>query len=141
MTDHIVAIGDIHGCAETLKKLWDKLEPYEDYVHIFVGDYIDRGPDSKGVIDFLMDVKNERKTVFLRGNHELMLLHALQRGSTRNWLMNGGQSTLNSYGDGASLSDIPDSHISFFKKLRIMFKNWCVFTYILSCLCKIDDDS
>jgi hypothetical protein len=74
MTEQIVAIGDVHGCVKTLKALWEKLEPYEDYIHLFVGDYIDRGPDSKGVIDFLMDVRRKRKTIFLRGNHELMIL-------------------------------------------------------------------
>src|SRR6056297_49681 len=122
MTDQIVAIGDVHGCAKTLKTLWKRLEPYEDYVHLFVGDYIDRGPDSKEVIDFLLEVKQDRETVFLRGNHELMLLHSLKTGSSRNWMMNGGQSTLDSYGKNASLSDIPDSHINFFKKTRLYYE-------------------
>lgn len=122
MTDQIVAIGDVHGCAKTLKTLWKRLEPYEDYVHLFVGDYIDRGPDSKEVIDFLLEVKQDRKTVFLRGNHELMLLHSLKTGSSRNWMMNGGQSTLDSYGKNTSLSDIPDSHIDFFKKTRLYYE-------------------
>ena len=83
MTDQIVAIGDVHGCPKTLKTLWERLEPYEDYIHLFVGDYIDRGPDSKEVIDFLLEVKQQRKTIFLRGNHELMLLDALEKGSSR----------------------------------------------------------
>ncbi|WP_340105694.1 metallophosphoesterase family protein [Rhodohalobacter sp. 8-1] len=122
MINQIVAIGDVHGCVKTLKALWEKLEPYEDYIHLFVGDYIDRGPDSKGVIDFLLKVKEERKTIFLRGNHELMLLHALEHGSTQNWMMNGGKSTLESYGEGATISDIPDSHISFYKKTRLFFE-------------------
>lgn len=123
MTDKIIAIGDIHGCPKTLKVLWDKLEPFEDYVHVFVGDYIDRGPDSKEVIDFLLKVKKERKSVFLRGNHELMLLRALETGSTENWMMNGGQSTLESYGERATISDIPDHHIDFFKRTRLYFES------------------
>lgn len=123
MTDKIIAIGDVHGCAKTLKVLWDKLEPFNDYVHVFVGDYIDRGPDSKEVIDFLLKVKKERKSVFLRGNHELMLLRALETGSTENWMMNGGQSTLESYGERATLSDIPDNHIDFFKRTRLFFES------------------
>jgi|AntRauTorcE11897_2_1112592.scaffolds.fasta_scaffold00430_6 serine/threonine protein phosphatase 1 len=122
MTEQIVAIGDVHGCVKTLKALWEKLEPYEDYIHLFVGDYIDRGPDSKGVIDFLLDVRQKRKTIFLRGNHELMLLNALQSGSTQNWMMNGGRSTLESYGEDVSVTDIPDSHITFFKKTRLYFE-------------------
>jgi serine/threonine protein phosphatase 1 len=122
MTEQIVAIGDVHGCVKTLKALWEKLEPYEDYIHLFVGDYIDRRPDSKGVIDFLLDVRQKRKTIFLRGNHELMLLNALQSGSTQNWMMNGGRSTLESYGEDVSVTDIPDSHITFFKKTRLYFE-------------------
>lgn len=122
MTDQIIAIGDVHGCAKTLKALWKKLEPFKDYVHVFVGDYIDRGPDSKEVIDFLLSVKKERKSVFLRGNHELMLLRALESGSTENWMMNGGQTTLKSYGERATMSDIPDNHIDFFKRTRLYFE-------------------
>ncbi|MFO7847788.1 MAG: metallophosphoesterase family protein [Balneolaceae bacterium] len=122
MTDQIVAIGDIHGCSKSLKALWEKLEPYEKYIHLFVGDYIDRGPDSREVVDFLLKVKQERKTVFLRGNHEVMLLDALETGNTRNWMLNGGQSTLNSYGKGAELKDIPESHLEFFKRTRLYFE-------------------
>lgn len=122
MTDQIVAIGDIHGCVKTLEALWEKLEPYSDRIHVFVGDYIDRGPDSKGVVDFLLKMKQERKSVFLRGNHELMLLNALENGHMENWMMNGGRTTLKSYGKSATLSDIPDEHIEFYKKTRLYFE-------------------
>jgi serine/threonine protein phosphatase 1 len=123
MTDKIVAIGDVHGCAKTLKAMWKKLESYDDYIHLFVGDYIDRGPDSKEVVNFLLDVKNERKTVFLRGNHEVMLLEALEKGSSRNWMFNGGKSTLQSYGKDALVEDIPVEHIEFFKKTRLYYES------------------
>ncbi len=123
MSDKIIAIGDVHGCANTLKAMWKKLEPYEDYIHLFVGDYIDRGPESKEVVDFLLQVKNERKTVFLRGNHEVMLLEALAKGSSRNWMFNGGQSTLESYGKEATVADIPADHIDFFKKTRLYYES------------------
>lgn len=122
MTDKIVAIGDVHGCANTLKALWKKLESFEDYIHLFVGDYIDRGPDSKEVVNFLLNVKNDRKTVFLRGNHEVMLLEALETGNSRNWMINGGQATLDSYGKSATLGDIPDDHIEFFRKTRLYYE-------------------
>ncbi|PTM09363.1 MAG: serine/threonine protein phosphatase, partial [Bacteroidetes bacterium] len=69
-------IGDIHGCSRSLRSLWEKLEPYKDRLHIFVGDYIDRGEDSKGVVEFLLSVRDQRTCVFLRGNHEEMLLNA-----------------------------------------------------------------
>lgn len=122
MTDKIVAIGDVHGCVKSLKALWEKLKPFEDYLHIFIGDYIDRGPDSKGVVDFLLDVKNDRKTVFLRGNHELMLLEAYEAGSARNWMLNGGKTTLESYGKNASITDIPAEHIDFYKETRLYYE-------------------
>jgi len=112
MTDKIVAIGDVHGCARTLKAP----------IHLFVGDYIDRGPDSKEVVDFLLEVKNDRKTVFLRGNHEVMLLEALELGTSRNWMFNGGKTTLQSYGKDASVEDIPEGHLEFFKKTRLYYE-------------------
>lgn len=122
MNDKIIAIGDVHGCANTLKAMWKKLKPYEDHIHLFVGDYIDRGPDSKEVVDFLLRIKNERKTVFLRGNHEVMLLEALAKGSSRNWMFNGGQTTLKSYGKDKTVEDIPAGHIDFFKKTRLYYE-------------------
>ncbi|NBC27107.1 MAG: serine/threonine protein phosphatase [Bacteroidetes bacterium] len=122
MTEKVIAIGDVHGCVKSLQALWKKLEPYDEYVHLFVGDYIDRGPSSKEVVDFLLEVKNDRKTVFLRGNHELMLLDSLETGSTRSWMLNGGKTTLESYGKNASVEDIPEEHIEFYRKTRLYYE-------------------
>lgn len=115
MSNQYVAIGDIHGCVQSLKALWKKLEDHADATHVFIGDYIDRGPDSKGVVDFLLEVKDQRKCVFLRGNHEQMLLETYKTGDSYNWLMNGGQTTLNSYGAGNSAENIPDGHLEFYE--------------------------
>jgi len=114
MNEQIIAIGDIHGCLKTVKALWKKLEPHSDHIHLFIGDYIDRGPDSKGVVDFLLKKKNERKCVFLRGNHEQMLLDALEKGDAYNWMLNGGDTTLKSYGDQVRVNEIPQDHIDFY---------------------------
>lgn len=119
MNNEVVAIGDIHGCVESLKALWEKLEPWKDRPHIFVGDYIDRGPDSKGVVDFLLEVKDERKTVFLRGNHEVMLINSLETGNKTLWLRNGGETTLQSYGNPETISDIPDNHLEFYRSTKL----------------------
>jgi serine/threonine protein phosphatase 1 len=116
MSKKIIAIGDIHGCFKSLDALWKKLEPHKDALHLFVGDYIDRGPDSKAVVDFLLEKQHERKCVFLRGNHEQMLLDAFEEDSSYNWMMNGGETTLNSYGKNASVNDIPEDHINFYKQ-------------------------
>lgn len=119
MSKQIVAIGDIHGCVKTLKALWSKLEPFEDALHIFVGDYIDRGPSSKQVVDFLLNVRHEKECVFLRGNHEEMLLEALNNKNTKNWLYNGGDATMQSYNDASKVADLPESHLNFYKETKL----------------------
>lgn len=116
MSKSIIAIGDIHGCANTLKTLWDKLESYKDSLHVFIGDYIDRGPSSKAVVDFLLEARHERNCIFLRGNHEQMLLNALHKHETTNWLINGGNATLKSYNHSRDLSRLPEEHIAFYEE-------------------------
>jgi serine/threonine protein phosphatase 1 len=103
-----IAIGDIHGCSDLLELLLDKLPTAGTLV--FLGDYIDRGPDSRGVVERLIQLRDERPCVFLRGNHEAMALHAMQgeQRSTEMWLYNGGIETLHSYGE-----DIPAAHKDF----------------------------
>jgi Calcineurin-like phosphoesterase. len=59
-----VAIGDIHGCLSPLQALIDKLAPSSDETLVFLGDYIDRGPDSKGVIDYLLTLKETHPCIF-----------------------------------------------------------------------------
>lgn len=123
MNHGIVAIGDIHGCSKTLKALWDHLAPWKEYLHIFVGDYIDRGPDSKGVIDFLIQAREERETIFLRGNHEQMLLDAVDSGDTSLWQLNGGMETMESYGctDPKSF-ELPEEHLLFYRRTALFFE-------------------
>lgn len=122
MDKKFVAIGDIHGCVRSLKTLWNKLKPHKDAIHVFIGDYIDRGPDSKGVVDFLLDVRHDRKCIFLRGNHEQMLLDALLDDDSQNWMYNGGDVTLKSYNNPRKVSDIPASHIEFYKETRFFYE-------------------
>jgi len=120
MSQQLIAIGDIHGCVESLKALWKKLQSYPDAKIIFIGDYLDRGPDSKGVVDFLIAHQNDRDCIFLRGNHEQMLLDSLDSNRDYNWMMNGGDTTLNSYGVDIA-SDIPTDHIEFYKNTKLYF--------------------
>lgn len=114
MDKKIIAIGDIHGCVRTLKTLWSKLKPYKDATHVFVGDYIDRGPSSKEVVDFLLDVRYDRECIFLRGNHEQMLLDAISDNNLDNWIYNGGESTLKSYNNIRRPHDLPVDHLDFY---------------------------
>ncbi|HMB97083.1 MAG TPA: metallophosphoesterase family protein [Balneolaceae bacterium] len=117
----IVAIGDIHGCLKSLEAIWKKLEPYKEYKHVFIGDYIDRGPSSKEVVDFLLKVKNERECIFIRGNHEQMLLDAVDRDQIKLWLMNGGRSTLESYNSAEDNIRIPDEHLYFYRNTELFY--------------------
>jgi serine/threonine protein phosphatase 1 len=71
----LLAIGDIHGYLSKLEKLIAEVRPTTEDQVVFLGDYVDRGPDSKGVIDYLIEfAKSFPKTVFLQGNHEQMML-------------------------------------------------------------------
>ena len=90
----------------------------EDHL-IFVGDYVDRGPDSRGVIARCLALEREFRCTFLRGNHELYFLQYLRTGSTLGWPANGGLSTLNSYANEYGQIDIPEEHKAFVRGTRL----------------------
>ena len=107
----VYAMGDIHGCLYSLRKLIDSLPLSSEDELVFLGDYIDRGPDSKGVIDFLISLSEEHRCIFLRGNHEEMFLNAILYGKDMDlWYFNGAHATARSYG---SISKIPNEHVEF----------------------------
>ena len=110
-------IGDIHGCAKALRTLIETIDPSADDELVFVGDYIDRGPDSRNVVDQVLSLSSVCKTVTLRGNHEVMLQGVTLGGlDDAVWLANGGNTTVSSY--GGKLSKIPDDHLHFYQNLR-----------------------
>ncbi len=87
----ILAIGDIHGCSVALDALLAVVQPQADDLLITIGDYVDRGPDSSGVIQRLLKLQKTHNLVALRGNHEVMMLAA--RGGPEElaeWLECGG---------------------------------------------------
>src|SRR5690554_6025128 len=103
-------IGDIHGCSKALRSLVDEIAPSQDDQLIFLGDFIDRGPDSRGVIDQVIELSQRTRVVAIRGNHEVMLMGVLMGGLDANWwCQTGGQSTLASY--GGSIERIPAAHL------------------------------
>jgi serine/threonine protein phosphatase 1 len=112
LTGDLIAIGDIHGCAATLKDLIAALRPTDNDRLVFLGDYIDRGPDSKSVIDYLLELNAAHDCIFLMGNHELMMLDAISFGDT-NWSHNGCEPTLESYLNERGQVHIPQSHLDF----------------------------
>lgn len=119
-------IGDLHGCLDELEALLESLAPEPDDTLCFLGDYVDRGPDSRGVIERLVRLRDEGPIcVFLKGNHEDMFLDFLGREGRHGdaFLWNGGNATLASYGcDGmageAVAARLPESHAAFLVALR-----------------------
>ncbi len=114
-------IGDVHGCSKALRTLVEEIRPAADDQLIFLGDFIDRGPDSRGVIDLVLDLTRRCRVIPLRGNHEVMLLGVLFGGCDATiWLQGGGQATVASY--GGSLQRIPGEHLDFYRSLRRDFE-------------------
>jgi serine/threonine protein phosphatase 1 len=123
----IFAIGDIHGCYDRLKTLMEKIpiDCSRDTL-VFIGDYIDRGPHSVEVVDYLIQLKNRfPEVIFLKGNHEDMLDKFLNGVDRFTYLLNGGQQTLDSYLTkpvGSKFFPIPPDHMEFFKSLRLFYE-------------------
>jgi serine/threonine protein phosphatase 1 len=117
--DRTVAIGDIHGCARALAALIEAIQPGPRDEIVALGDYIDGGPDSRGVLDQLLALAGRCVLVPLMGNHEQMLLAALESRSERAfWLKFGGGQTLASYGDAAGPEAIGKEHLEFVRSCR-----------------------
>lgn len=100
----------------------EKLEDYSDRRFIFIGDYIDRGPASKQVVDLMLDLQKKIDCVFLRGNHEQMLLDAVRENDMSLWLMNGGRTTINSYTKGNENFSLPQEHRKFYEQTRLFYE-------------------
>jgi serine/threonine protein phosphatase 1 len=139
----LYAVGDIHGRLDLLETMLELIEAdaaaqvTERRMIVFLGDYIDRGPDSRGVVEKLIGGLPEGfETHFLKGNHEAILLDFLQEAwRLDHWLLNGGDATMRSYGiDTDRLASLdapaevwrqafaealPGAHLRFFKNLKL----------------------
>jgi len=120
------AIGDIHGSLDKLKSLIAGCREHaagQPMTLVFLGDYIDRGPESAGVVRFLLGLQSElpERVIALKGNHEDFLLGVVD-GTVEVgiWLQNGGGATLESYNvDNAG--DLPRAHLDWFRSLRLSY--------------------
>lgn len=122
----IYAVGDVHGEADRLERLHEHIFEHHALVHsnipmvlVHLGDYVDRGPDSCRVIDYLKSLKGPKgaRIISLKGNHEAMMLDALKRGKNRNvWLTNGGDATMESY-QAEGYDTVPDAHLDWLNSL------------------------
>ncbi len=139
----VYAVGDIHGRSDLLSDLLRQIEADAEgsmataKTLVFLGDYVDRGPDVRGVVDMLLnDLPSGFAARFLKGNHEALLLDFLAgEGRLDHWRMNGGDATMASYGvdvdrlaeTGASpeawreafAAALPPAHFSFFRQLEL----------------------
>ncbi|MBY0230428.1 MAG: serine/threonine protein phosphatase [Gemmataceae bacterium] len=114
-----LAIGDIHGCLVALETLLAAVALEADDTVVALGDFVDRGPDSRGVIDRLIGLHDAGQLVAILGNHDEMMLAALQGGKSRGWLWFGGEETLASYGHGPTetvFDRVPTAHVDFLWK-------------------------
>lgn len=118
MAGRVIAIGDVHGCALALRAVVDAIDPAADDVLVILGDCIDRGPDSRGVIEQVIALGDRCQVVPILGNHEEMLLSAIDRpGTARMFLEYGGRETLESYG-ARQATDLPREHLLFIRTWR-----------------------
>ena len=139
----IYAIGDIHGRSDLLRQMFTVIDadlarsPFNRVIHVFLGDYIDRGPDSHGTIELLLERARRHESVFLKGNHESLLLQVLEDPALyQDWKKFGGLETLISYGvrpavnlTGSECSALinefsnalPVRHHDFFRALRTSY--------------------
>ena len=119
------AIGDIHGSYKKLARLIERCRAYASgrpYRFIFLGDYVDRGNASRRVVDMLIGMQTDQvPPVFLKGNHEQMLLDAVGSPEAElTWFANGGAATLESYGV-ANAFELPEVHLTWFRQLILRF--------------------
>lgn len=119
MAGRTIAIGDIHGCATALRTLLAALELQTDDTLVTLGDVIDRGPDSRDVLDQLMVLRSQCHFVPILGNHEQMMLDAVAgRITLQDWLMHGGAETLDSYAPEAALAEMSERHMEFVRSWK-----------------------
>lgn len=134
----VYAVGDIHGCLRQLKQVFRRIDQdaitpgAHKNIEVYLGDYVDRGPDSAGVIDCLIERSRTRHVVCIKGNHE-DLLEQFSRGdlALQNWMAYGGSDTLRSYGATPQLLTgeadalrtlIPPTHLEFIANLSSQFQ-------------------
>ena len=125
----LFAIGDVHGCIDNLDEMMSVIKIDQDRdTLVFIGDYIDRGPNSRAVVNSVIEIRKKiRNVVCLLGNHEQMLLeYHLNKINEEKFFMNGGNVTAFSYGLTRTPSgvriNIPDSHIKFFHSLQLSYE-------------------
>lgn len=118
-----IAIGDIHGCSTALESLVTLIDRQSGDTIVTLGDYVDRGLDSKGVLDQLIALQPRCHLVSILGNHDEMMLNARNGKDDFNfWMSCGGITALDSYGSSGRLDLLPDAHIRFLQQCVPFFE-------------------
>jgi serine/threonine protein phosphatase 1 len=131
VTARFFIVGDIHACPQELEALLTELSLQPEDQLVFLGDYVDRGPGARDVVDLLLRMRDDAvcAMTFLKGNHEDMFLDFMGLGGNYGeaFLMNGGVKTLDSYGctpfmdRAAIVARMPRAHLAFFDNLDLIF--------------------
>jgi len=119
----VLAIADIHGCSIAFAALIDAIDLQPQDTVVTLGDYVNRGLDSKGVLDQLIALHSKCNLVPILGNHDEMMLHARDGKSELQFFLNcGGDSCLDSYGSTSKLNLIPPSHFQFLESCHSYYE-------------------
>lgn len=114
------AIGDLHGCSHALEEALRQIDPQPADTIVTLGDYVNRGPDTRGVIEQLLAMRGHCMLIPLLGNHDEVLLDVLDgRAELARLLHAGGKTTIDSYCAGGSLADMPREHVEFLRSCRM----------------------
>jgi serine/threonine protein phosphatase 1 len=119
-----IAVGEIQVCSDALASILCAINPQPEDTIIALGDYVNRGMDSKGVLDLLIDLSGRCRLIPILGNHDEMLLQAkTSRSAFRHFLEFGGIETLDSYGDSGQISLVTGEHFNFLESCLPWFEN------------------
>jgi serine/threonine protein phosphatase 1 len=123
MPGRTIAIGDIHGCTAALQALLAAIEPRAEDTLVALGDYVDRGPDTRGTLDRLLELRQQCQLITLLGNHDQMMLWICDGRweLMSDWRLFGGEETLDSYGRRVP-EGVPAAHLDFLRQCRLFYE-------------------
>jgi len=116
MAQRVIAVGDVHGCLAAFDAVLAAMDLEPSDSLILLGDFVDRGPDSAGVIDRLIELRERCFLFAIQGNHDELMLEVVEESTWKlgHWFMYGGEQTMRSYGTD-KVSDIPKEHVEFLR--------------------------
>lgn len=123
MSERLIAIGDLHGCLAAFRAILDKIALQPEDTLVTLGDYVDRGPESRGIIEELIRLQASCQLVPLLGNHDDILLSVCEGEDEYlvDWLRFGGDATLMSY-QTTRPESIPKTHLDFLRGCYLIYE-------------------